>query len=128
MVAVPAKAVPTEAVAAKAISTRCRLAKAGMKIGTTAVSATGKPGVVNAGAAKSWTSESRASRSVAGKSATTVHPTDGSAAANVAAESATVTCSDCVTTTNMATTALRKGGCQCQRQDERRNGKKATHT
>ena len=59
-----------------------------------------------------------------------MHPTEGSAAAYVPAESATVTRSDSVDTATEAVPSpvLREGRDQRQRQDERRNGKSATHT
>jgi hypothetical protein len=118
-VAVSAKAVPTEPVAAKTIPAQCRLTKAGMKIGTAAESATGYARVVKSRAAESWISEPWISearaQSLAVKSATTMHPAERNSAANMAAETATMTCSDSMATATMANTVLRKGGHQCQR-------------
>jgi len=62
-----------------------------------------------------------------------MHPTGGSAAANVATETAaaavTREASVAATTAGtMPTPALREGWHQRQRKDERRNGNQATHT
>jgi hypothetical protein len=80
-----------------------------MKVGTTAESAPRDSGVVKSRSTETGVPERWTSESLTVETATTVHPTEGSTAADMAAESAPVAGSDSVAAATVATAMLREG-------------------